>query len=102
MGFTAYLGLKNKGKSNFFDSCYRFGDIGLMGLYYPPIMENQMEKNMENEMETGGNILFYLVWGGGPRRGPGWSRAYGTLASKVLAFKLALLKNISRILSLGL
>ena len=20
--------------------------------YYPPIMENQMEKNMENEMET--------------------------------------------------
>ena len=21
---------------------------------YPPIMENQMEKNMENEMETGG------------------------------------------------
>ena len=23
-------------------------------LYYPPIMENQMEKNMENEMETGG------------------------------------------------
>ena len=23
---------------------------------YPPIMENQMEKKMENEMETGGNI----------------------------------------------
>ena len=23
---------------------------------YPPIMENQVEKNMENEMETGGNI----------------------------------------------
>ena len=22
----------------------------------PPIMENQMEKNMENDMETGGNI----------------------------------------------
>ena len=22
--------------------------------YYPPIMENQMEKNMENEMETRG------------------------------------------------
>ena len=22
----------------------------------PPIMENQMEKKMENEMETGGNI----------------------------------------------
>ena len=22
--------------------------------YYPPIMENQMEKKMENEMETGG------------------------------------------------
>ena len=26
-------------------------------LYYPPIMENQMEKKMENEMETGG------IWG---------------------------------------
>ena len=26
-------------------------------LYYPPIMENQMEKQMENEMETGG------IWG---------------------------------------
>ena len=24
-----------------------------LGLYYPPIMENQMEKKMENEMETG-------------------------------------------------
>ena len=23
-----------------------------MKLYYPPIMENQMEKNMENDMET--------------------------------------------------
>ena len=23
-------------------------------LYYPPIMENQMEKKMEHEMETGG------------------------------------------------
>ena len=23
-------------------------------LYYPPIMENQMEKKMENELETGG------------------------------------------------
>ena len=22
-------------------------------LWYPPIMENQMEENMENEMETG-------------------------------------------------
>ena len=32
-----------------------------------------MEKKMENDMETGGNILFYLVLGGGggPRRGPG-------------------------------
>ena len=25
-------------------------------LYYPPIMENQMEKKMENDMETRGNI----------------------------------------------
>ena len=25
-------------------------------VYYPPIMENQMEKKMENEMETRGNI----------------------------------------------
>ena len=23
-------------------------------VYYPPMMENQMEKKMENEMETGG------------------------------------------------
>ena len=23
---------------------------------FPPIMENQMEKKMENDMETGGNI----------------------------------------------
>ena len=23
-------------------------------VYYPPIMENQMEKKMENDMETGG------------------------------------------------
>ena len=34
--------------------------LGFRGLgfrvYYPPIMENQMEKKMENEMETGGNI----------------------------------------------
>ena len=27
---------------------------GLSRVYYPPILENQMEKNMENEMETGG------------------------------------------------
>ena len=27
---------------------------GVKGLvYYPPIMDNQMEKKMENEMETG-------------------------------------------------
>ena len=25
-----------------------------IGLYYPPIMENQMEKKIENDMETGG------------------------------------------------
>ena len=24
------------------------------GVYYPPTMENQMEKKIENEMETGG------------------------------------------------
>ena len=33
--------------------------VTIMGIYgklrdYPPIMENQMEKKMENEMETGG------------------------------------------------
>ena len=30
---------------------------------YPPIMENQMEKKMENEMETAGNIgiLRYIL-----------------------------------------
>ena len=31
---------------------YRVQGLGLP--YYPPIMENQMEKKMENEMETGG------------------------------------------------
>ena len=30
----------------------KWGYMGLEG-YYPPMMENQMEKNMENEMETG-------------------------------------------------
>ena len=28
--------------------------ICVKSLHYPPIMENQMEKKMENEMETGG------------------------------------------------
>ena len=27
--------------------------MGYIGVIYTPIMENQMEKNMENEMETG-------------------------------------------------
>ena len=30
--------------------------MGLGFRDYPPIMENQVEKKMENEMETGGNI----------------------------------------------
>ena len=29
-----------------------FNNVGIISGYYPPIMENQMEKNMENEMET--------------------------------------------------
>ena len=28
--------------------------LGFRVLYYPRIMENQMKKKMENEMETGG------------------------------------------------
>ena len=27
---------------------------GILSVYYPPIMENQLEKQMDNEMETGG------------------------------------------------
>ena len=37
-----------------------------MGIYYPPIMENRMERNMENEMDTGdcqGNSLGPLKQG---------------------------------------
>ena len=36
-------------------SCPDMSTIGFR-VYYLPIMENQMEKKMENEMETGGNI----------------------------------------------
>ena len=35
-------------------------------VYYPPIMENQMEKKMENQMETGGiqGLDFkFAAWG---------------------------------------
>ena len=32
---------------------FRVKGLGFKLLYYPPIMENQTEKNMENEMETG-------------------------------------------------
>ena len=46
------------------DSLYYLG-------YYPPIMENQMEKNMENEMETGiiGFIGAVTVYIRGPIKG---------------------------------
>ena len=42
----------------------------------PPIMENQMEKKMENEMETGG------IWGF-----KGFDLS-GILASHIVSFKL--------------
>ena len=49
--------------------CLGFRVLG----YYPPIMENQMEKNMDNEMETGiisyavrrqvrGSFVSFLLW----------------------------------------
>ena len=30
--------------------------------YYPSIMENQMEKNMEHDMETGVDIISPSAW----------------------------------------
>ena len=36
------------------DGLYYDRAIPPLGMYSPPLMEKQMEKNMENEMDTGG------------------------------------------------